>query len=74
MRPFFLGTGALLYYMAFVFAGKGTMELIEGKLIGSTFVSWMPTAPLLGLYPYVQTLAPKKSRSIPLAREKKSTI
>ncbi|MHB8829141.1 MAG: FTR1 family iron permease [Syntrophales bacterium] len=59
LRPFFLGTGALLYYMAFVFAGKGTMELIEGKLIGSTFVSWMPAAPLLGLYPYVQTLAPQ---------------
>jgi len=59
LKPFFLGTGALLYYMAFVFAGKGTMEFIDGKLIEPTLVSWIPTVPLLGLYPYVQTLVPQ---------------
>lgn len=59
LRPFFLFTGALLYYMAFVFAGKGMMELVEGKLFEPFLVSWMPRVPFIGLYPYVQTLVPQ---------------
>lgn len=59
LRPFFLGTGALLYYMAFVFAGKGVMELAEGKLFEPTLISWIPSVPLIGFYPYLQTLVPQ---------------
>ncbi len=59
IRPFFMITGTLLYYMAFVFAGKGVMELVEGKILEPTFVAWVPEVPILGLYPYWQTLAPQ---------------
>ncbi len=59
IRPFFLFTGALLYYMSFLFAGKGVMELISGKLFEPTLVSWMPTIPFIGVYPYIQTLVPQ---------------
>ena len=59
IRPFFLFTGALLYYMAFVFAGKGMMELISGKVFEPSLISWMPTVQFIGVYPYAQTLIPQ---------------
>jgi len=59
IRQFFLCTGALLYYMAFVFVGKGMMELISGKLFEPSLISWMPTIQFIGLFPYVQTLVPQ---------------
>ena len=34
MKAFFAVTGALLYYMAFVFAGKGVAELQESRVVG----------------------------------------
>lgn len=59
IRPFFLFTGALLYYMAFVFTGKGMAELISGKVFQPTLVPWMPTVEFVGVYPYLQTLLPQ---------------
>ncbi len=59
LRPFFAVTGALLYYMAFVFAGKGIAELQEGNVIGTTVIEWAPRVPLLGIYPTVQSLVPQ---------------
>ncbi|WP_298433590.1 FTR1 family protein [Geobacter sp.] len=59
IRPFFLCTGTLLYYMAFVFAGKGMMELIAGKLFEPSLISWVPTVDFIGVYPYLQTLIPQ---------------
>ena len=59
IKLFFLFTGALLYYMAFVFAGKGVMELISGKLFEPSLISWVPTVSFIGMYPYVETLAPQ---------------
>ena len=59
IRPFFLCTGVLLYYMAFVFVGNGMMELIEAKLLHSTLVAWVPTVRFMGVYPYLQTLVPQ---------------
>jgi len=59
MKLFFAITGALLYYMAFVFAGKGIAELQEGRVIGTTVIpalDWL-RVPLLGIYPTVQSLA-----------------
>jgi high-affinity iron transporter len=61
IRPFFLATGALLYYLSFVFAGKGVMELVEGKLFVPSPVPWVPTLPAFGIYPYLQTLVPQSA-------------
>jgi high-affinity iron transporter len=57
LKPFFGFTSAFLYYMAFVFAGKGVAELQEGGAIGTTIVSWAPRLPALGIYPTVESLA-----------------
>jgi hypothetical protein len=56
LKPFFAVTSAFLYYMAFVFAGKGVAELQEGGLIGTTILSWAPRAPALGIYPTAESL------------------
>jgi high-affinity iron transporter len=56
MRPFFLLTGAFLYLMAIVFAGRGVFELQDAGLIGLTPVAGAPRIPVLGLFPTVQTL------------------
>jgi high-affinity iron transporter len=56
LKPFFAVTSAFLYYMAFVFAGKGVAELQEGGLIGTTVLSWAPRIPALGVYPTAESL------------------
>ena len=56
LKPFFGVTSALLYYMAFVFAGKGVAELQEGGLLSTTVVSWAPRVPVLGIYPTLESL------------------
>jgi high-affinity iron transporter len=56
LKPFFAVTSALLYYMAFVFAGKGVAELQEGGLISTTIISGGPRWPALGIYPTVESL------------------
>jgi high-affinity iron transporter len=55
LRPFFGATSVLLYYMAFVFTGKGIRELQEGNAIPATFIHF-PTVDWLGLYPTWETL------------------
>ncbi len=57
LKPFFGVTSAFLYYMAFVFAGKGIAELQEGGLMSTTIVPWGPRVPALGIYPTVESLA-----------------
>jgi high-affinity iron transporter len=56
IRPFFLLTGAFLYLMAIVFAGRGVFELQESGLLGLTPVGGVPRIPVLGLFPSVETL------------------
>ncbi len=56
LRPFFTVTSALLYYMAFVFAGKGVRELQEGNAMSMHVVAGVPTIEALGLYPTWETL------------------
>jgi high-affinity iron transporter len=51
LRPFFSVTSALLYYMAFVFMGKGIKELQEGNLIPLSAIRGFPSIEWLGLYP-----------------------
>jgi high-affinity iron transporter len=57
LKPFFAVTSIFLYYMAFVFAGKGMVELQEGGLMSFTPVSWAPRIPGMGIYPTVESLA-----------------
>ncbi|WP_159566447.1 FTR1 family iron permease [Budvicia diplopodorum] len=59
LKPFFMFTGGFMYLMAFVFAGKGVLELIEGKLFEPTLLAGMPEISWLGIYPYVETLIPQ---------------
>ncbi|MDF3054087.1 MAG: Cytochrome c, class [Geminicoccaceae bacterium] len=56
LKPFFGVTSAFLYYMAFVFAGKGVAELQAGSLLPTTVVSWAPRVPALGIYPTLESL------------------
>ncbi len=59
LKPFFMFTGSFMYLMAFVFAGKSVLELVEGKLFQPTLVANAPEIPWLGIYPYVETLIPQ---------------
>ncbi len=56
MRPFFTVTSILLYYMAFVFVGKGIRELQEGNVVRITVMEGMPSVPSMGIFPSVETL------------------
>jgi high-affinity iron transporter len=51
LRPFFTVTSVLLYYMAFVFMGKGVRELQEGNALPLTAIPGFPHSEMLGLYP-----------------------
>jgi high-affinity iron transporter len=57
MRTFFAATSLLLYYMAFVFAGRGIRELQEGNVLSMTPLPHVPDIPWLGLFPTVETVA-----------------
>jgi high-affinity iron transporter len=56
-RPFFRITSAMLYYMAFVFAGKAVIELQAGQVIHLIPLPGWPTIDLLGFYPTLQSVA-----------------
>jgi high-affinity iron transporter len=56
LKPFFGVTSALLYVMAFSFAGQGVAELQEAGVISITPLSWVPAVPALGIFPTMQTL------------------
>jgi high-affinity iron transporter len=56
LRPFFAVTSALLYYLAFVFMGKGIRELQEGDVLSITPVPGLPHVEAMGIYPTVETL------------------
>ena len=51
LRPFFSVTSVLLYFMAFVFIGKGVRELQEGNALPLTAIPGFPHSEFLGLYP-----------------------
>jgi high-affinity iron transporter len=57
MKPFFTVTGLMLYYMAFVFAGKGIAELQEARIVPITVIESAPRVPFLGIYPTLESLA-----------------
>jgi high-affinity iron transporter len=53
---FFAVTSVLLYGLAVVFAGQGISSFQESGVINATFISYVPTIPMLGLFPTIQTL------------------
>ncbi|MES2359162.1 MAG: FTR1 family protein [Gemmatimonadota bacterium] len=57
MRTFFAATSLLLYYMAFVFAGRGIRELQEGNVLPMTPLPHVPDISWLGVFPTVETTA-----------------
>lgn len=59
IKPFFIITSIIIFYMAIVFVGKGLMELVEGKLFVPHIISGFPTITWLGVYPYVESLIPQ---------------
>lgn len=56
LRPFFSVTSVLLYYMAFVFTGKGIRELQEGNAVSMSVIPGFPHVEALGLYPTWETV------------------
>ena len=63
IKPFFIFTSAIIFYMSIVFVGKGVMELVEGKIFvptiinGLEFPQWM--GDWFGLKPYYESLIPQ---------------
>ena len=63
IKPFFIFTSAIIFYMSIVFVGKGVGELVEGKnfiptiINGLSFPDWMRD--WLGLQPYYESLVPQ---------------
>src|SRR5262249_56546139 len=53
MGPFFLVTGAFLYGMAIVFAGRGIFELQDAGLVGVTPGRFVARGPVVGIFPPV---------------------
>ena len=56
LRLFFGVSSALLYLLAFVFAGEGVRDLQAVGWISETPLHTAPQLPLLGIYPTVETL------------------
>lgn len=56
LRPFFAVTSVLLYYMAFVFMGKGIRELQEVNAFPMTVLHGFPHMEAMGIYPTLETL------------------
>ncbi len=59
LKMFFMVTGIFIYLMAFIFAGKGMLELMEAQVFEPTLLVHMPEISLLGIYPYFETLVPQ---------------
>lgn len=60
IKQFFYITSYIIFYMVFVFTGKGIAELIEGKIIIPSLIP-INFEPILwlGVYPYYETLIPQ---------------
>jgi len=57
LKYFFGATGTLLYIVAFIFAGNGIKELQAAGWVSTTPLKFPPQAPLLGIYPTLETVA-----------------
>ncbi len=59
LRPFFVATSGLLYVLVFSFTGSGIHELQAGGILPATAWRWLPSFPLLGIYPTLESLIPQ---------------
>lgn len=59
MRPFFLGTGALLYWLAFTFAGRAPTVLQAAGWLGETPTPWSVSLPWAGVNPTWESATPQ---------------
>ncbi len=57
LKYFFGATGALLYLLAFTFAGDGVKELQSAGWFSVTPLRYSPQVSILGVYPTLETLA-----------------
>jgi high-affinity iron transporter len=53
---FFTATSVLLYTLAVVFVGQGIASFQESGVMGASFINHLPTLPMLGFFPTVQTV------------------
>jgi high-affinity iron transporter len=80
LKYFFGATGTLLYIVAFIFAGNGIKELQAAGWVSTTPLKFPPQAPLLGIYPTLETVAAQTlmlcafiATTIWMAQERKRT-
>jgi high-affinity iron transporter len=59
LKPFFLGTSILLFFMSITFIGNGIKELQEGNLVGVSPVPGVASIDILGIFPTQETLIPQ---------------
>jgi high-affinity iron transporter len=53
---FFSATSVLLYALAVIFVGQGIASFQESGVMSATFVNHLPTLPMFGFFPTVQTI------------------
>ena len=53
---FFSVTSILLYALAVIFVGQGIASFQESGVMSATFISHLPTLPMFGFFPTVQTI------------------
>jgi high-affinity iron transporter len=53
---FFSVTSVLLYAMAVIFVGQGIASFQESGLMKATFIDHLPTLPMIGFFPTIQTI------------------
>lgn len=59
LRPFFMVTSALIYYLAFKFVGSGVHALQVSGYVSATPQPFLPSFDLIGLYPTLETTVPQ---------------
>lgn len=57
VKPFFIVTSGLLYYLAISFTGYGVRELQEAGVVGTTPIAGAGAVELVNFYPTVETVA-----------------
>ena len=66
IKLFFTATAALLFTLAVSFAGKGVLELQEGRLLSITPLDLVPRIEWLGLFPTAETVAAQMLLLVPM--------
>jgi high-affinity iron transporter len=59
LKPFFLITSILIYYLGFKFVGSGIHALQVAGILPATPVNFLPSSGTLGLYPTWETTLPQ---------------